>query len=915
VADTARSTLPSDLSAGDAGLLKRVLAKNQTFFEAGGVAGPFVAGALIAGVGGVAAPAALWLAPAAFAATALAYLFVPRRAAAPAAPAPDAPRAPPVSARDGWTRWALAATALLTLYPLKGLLPAVFAAQVLHSPASAAWLTGLFGVGGLAGSLAYARWGRSVGTKAWLAAGGLGAFALAAAFLPGAFWPAAVGVLAFAAANVGARLSLSAAIQTRAGPERAGAAMGSARFTANLTSLSLRFLAGAAFAAVASPAAGFWLIAAGLAAAGLSSLYASRRLAALAVAGAAAVSPAAPRLSPVTGLPGRLIVVEGLDGSGKSTQLESLREELEARGLKVVTTGWNSSATVADAVKKAKRDRSLTPATFALMNAADLADRLDKTILPALREGAIVLADRWTFTSLARDAVRGNDQKWLERLYAFAPKPDLVLYFKLPVETAVGRVLTRAQGGPAGLSEDFDETAGAKVLGQNWYAAGRDMDFAADDGANFREFQTRVAARYDAQARAAGFKVMDAAAGRDAVRAQVLKTALDALGPLSSFRTAEEPAPATDLFDKDPASDAGNIRANYAKDKRGVHFYFRNMLLPMQERFAQLMDMSAMPRVFLHGSPHVDNYAKSAQGAAMVDFDRSRVGPYAWDLVRLMVSLSLRAKKPADGLLDAPVLKALKKGYRHGFRHPDRPFSEARMLKDEEPKKGETSVDAYLKDGKWAREMRANPLPVDDPGVVALVADYAARRGDGLLTDYRVEEAGRGQGSMGFRGLYLVVLAPRNPASGRDRILLNIKAARTDPDTEWYKSPYPDEVSRMLAASELYAPGWEVGKGGASLDGVEYYVREIPPQNAKIKKMLNKEQQADLAYAVGTQLGRAHRLSLQDAAPEALEAALESQFDGVVAAGLTIRDEIAAAHARYLKRMRAEGLAPGTARE
>jgi hypothetical protein len=93
--------------------------------------------------------------------------------------------------------------------------------------------------------------------------------------------------------------------------------------------------------------------------------------------------------------------------------------------------------------------------------------------------------------------------------------------------------------------------------------------------------------------------------------------------------------------------------------------------------------------------------------------------------------------------------------------------------------------------------MRRNALPADDADVVALVGSWAGGRGDGVLNEYYIEEAGRGQGSMGFRGLFLVVLAPKDKKSGKDRILLNIKATRTDPDTEWYKSPYGSEAERM----------------------------------------------------------------------------------------------------------------------
>ncbi len=731
--------------------------------------------------------------------------------------------------------------------------------------------------------------------------------------------------------------------------------MGPARFTANMTGLGLRLLAGLAFGAAVGVSDSLWLVGAGLGVMSLALLSIAGRvtgakapawawfgagaLAALAfLSGPLLAAPAAlglamagtlrpfslrPAVTPppgsrpsaVHGLPGRLIVVEGLDGSGKSTQLERLKEKLENEGVEVVLTTWNSSDLVSEAVKAAKKERSLTPKTFSLLHAADLADRLDKTILPALERGAVVLADRWFFTALARDSVRGMDPQWLRGLYAFAPKPDLTLYYRLPVDTAVGRVLTRSEG-RLGLSEDMDEDPeeAAEVRarkGLKFYEAGLDVALASDPLDNFKAFQTRVTASYDAQAAEFGFKVLDSSRDRDAVFADTRQAASLALGALDAFRKSQTSS-TPNLFDKDPAGDAENIRRNYAREKRGVHFYYRNMLLPMQDRFAQLMDMR-MPRVLLHGSPHVDNYAKTGNGAAMADWDRSRVGPYGWDLVRLLVSVSLRRKKGGAELLDKDVLKELKKGYLHGFRHPSKPFSEVRQLKDVEPAEGQRSVDEYLATGgKWAQEMRKNALPTDDADVVALVKSFASGRPkDRLLEDYVIEEAGRGQGSMGQRGIYLVVLAPKAERSKKPRIFLNIKASRTDPDTEWYKSPYKTEVERMLAAGELYAPGWEDWVGGATLDGVEYYVRGLPPLNAKIKKPLTTSQQADFLYAVGTQLGRAHRLSLSDGATAAeLQDHLDENFPAFAAAALTIRDEIVEAHARYIAKMKRDGLEP-----
>jgi len=911
VADTARNTMPMALAGKSKTALDGLNSRYQTAFESGGLLGPFVMGGLLAWTG---LAAANWMIPAAFAAAAALFILMPRGGLARTKS--DAPGGATGTFTDSLRllrknpalRLAMLATLLVTVYPLKGVLPALFAKNILGAPDQTAWLVGAFGLGGVLGSLLYGRLYKKISAPSWLKWGAAGVLVFGAAMAPHAFLPMALGCLFFAVTNVMARVSVVSTLQSSIPQGAEGPVMGLARFSGNMMSVALKFGVGLAFA-VASPSHAFLIIGLGLAAVAAAQLWLSRRLAAVALAGAlAAVKPGLkPAPSPAHGLPGRIIVVEGLDGSGKSTQMEMLKESLESQGLKVVTTRWNSSELVAETVKKAKRERTLTPASFAALNAADLADRLEKVILPALREGSIVLSDRYFYTALARDSVRGNDPAWLRQLYASAIRPDLTFYFRLPVETAIGRVLARTED-RLKLSEDFSEdNPPAGILGQNYYAAGRDMDFSADDAENFRIFQGRVAASYDAQSKQFGFQTLDARQDRESLHQAVLARTGKALGPLSAYKRKDDPAAAgTDLFDKNPADDAENIRENYQHPKRGVHFYFRNMLLPMQERFAQLMDHSIMPQVFLHGSPHIDNYAKSARGAAMVDFDRSRYGPYAWDLARLMVSVSLRQKKPAAELLHAKVLRQLKKGYLHGLRHPARPFSEVRTLKDKEPKKDEASTDAYLKAGKgWTQEMRADPLSPTDPRIKSLLDGYLKNRGEtSLLKKYLVEEAGRGRGSMAFRDIFLVVLAPKNPKSRRDRIFLNFKQVRSDPDTRWYTNPFPSDGRRMLAAGNLYAPGWELRPGYATLDGVEYYVRQIQPQNAKIKKMLDKELQEDFVYAAGTQLGRAHALSAQNSAGK-IEEHLEAYWDVLVAAALAMRDEIAAAHARYLKNLEA----------
>ncbi|NDC39685.1 MAG: thymidylate kinase, partial [Proteobacteria bacterium] len=115
-------------------------------------------------------------------------------------------------------------------------------------------------------------------------------------------------------------------------------------------------------------------------------------------------------------MPGRLIAVEGLDGSGKSTQIALLRRWLELEDYKVFFTEWNSSTVVKKVTKKGKEERSLTSTTFSLIHCTDFADRYERQILPLLRAGYLVLADRYVFTAFARDAVRGCDREWLRQL-------------------------------------------------------------------------------------------------------------------------------------------------------------------------------------------------------------------------------------------------------------------------------------------------------------------------------------------------------------------------------------------------------------------------------------------------------------------------------------------------------------------
>jgi dTMP kinase len=144
---------------------------------------------------------------------------------------------------------------------------------------------------------------------------------------------------------------------------------------------------------------------------------------------------------PLANYPGTIIAVEGTDGVGRSTQISLLREWLEVQGYGVVETGWTRSPLMRPTIDLAKSSNTLNKLTFVLLYATDFADRMEKEIIPALKSGFVVLADRYIFTALARAGVRGVDRAWLRALYGFAIMPHLVVYLRIDVPTLTRRVL------------------------------------------------------------------------------------------------------------------------------------------------------------------------------------------------------------------------------------------------------------------------------------------------------------------------------------------------------------------------------------------------------------------------------------------------------------------------------------------
>lgn len=190
-------------------------------------------------------------------------------------------------------------------------------------------------------------------------------------------------------------------------------------------------------------------------------------------------------------LPGKLFIVEGIDGSGKSTQLDLLRKWLIGQGYCVAFSEWNSSPLVKATTRKGKKKQMLTPTSFSLIHAADFADRLERQILPALKAGAIVLADRYIYTAFGRDVARGVPPQWVRKVYAFAVRPTVAFYFRVPLEESLNRIL----GGRPQLK---------------YYEAGMDIGMSDDTYESFALFQGRILEEYEQMEDEFGLTVIDA---------------------------------------------------------------------------------------------------------------------------------------------------------------------------------------------------------------------------------------------------------------------------------------------------------------------------------------------------------------------------------------------------------------------
>lgn len=209
-------------------------------------------------------------------------------------------------------------------------------------------------------------------------------------------------------------------------------------------------------------------------------------------------------------LKGKLIVLEGTDGVGRSTQMELLRNWLEVQGHGVVTTGWTKSTLMKNSIELVKKGQMTDFRTFSLLYATDFADRFENQIIPALKSGFIVLADRYVYTAWARDYVRRKSMDWIKSLLSFGLVPDLVLYLKVDIETLVPRAIESG--------------------GMNYWESGMDLNLADNLYDSFKEYQSRLIDCYNEISKTEAFETIDATKSVDNIFTHVQQKVTDLLG-------------------------------------------------------------------------------------------------------------------------------------------------------------------------------------------------------------------------------------------------------------------------------------------------------------------------------------------------------------------------------------------------
>lgn len=355
-------------------------------------------------------------------------------------------------------------------------------------------------------------------------------------------------------------------------------------------------------------------------------------------------------------------------------------------------------------------------------------------------------------------------------------------------------------------------------------------------------------------------------------------------------------------FYREISSDNADIQRQMLDKHSGAHRFFRASGPLMQTRFVELASPENIPKILIHGNPHIANYCKTSRGAAMVDFDRSRVGPYAYDIVRFLVSVSLCGPDDDNDFLHPVVIDHFRRGYLYGlFANKRYEHEEMHELRTQEPRRWQMNPVDYLESKKkWAKKLFENTVDLSKKRQKMFDSYLESINGELDMNDYSITTCSEVPGSMGkMHYLYLL----EGLTESLEPVIIDIKEVYSEPDNEWFSNPFEHHGIRMNKAGEVYAPGWEQMPGHATHKGEQFWCRKIPIQQVKLAAPIEKIDQCDLCFSVAAELGRGHSKASQKYNAKSIYSDFSERFDMYIDVSKKIQLELLSAHEVYCAQM------------
>lgn len=288
----------------------------------------------------------------------------------------------------------------------------------------------------------------------------------------------------------------------------------------------------------------------------------------------------------------------------------------------------------------------------------------------------------------------------------------------------------------------------------------------------------------------------------------------------------------------------------------------------LQKIYETCFDLSEIPLILIHGNPHLDNYSRTFTGAGLGDFNRSRIGPFTWDLIRGIGSIEFWGENRST--LESSWVDDFKTGYILGLSDMHAYWSCPDFLKLVKPKKWSLTPKKYIRSGeKWSKKLK-NFKSDDDSFMTDLfeaMLEQNPMRSE--LSSYQISKMAKVPGSMGKVHFIYLLKDKENPYKAP--LIYDIKETYTEADSTYFSNPFESQGKRIIIASNHYAPALEVRMSATTLDDVDYWGREVPTLSIKPPKSLVQPQQEQLAREVGIQLGVSHRKASKDDGVEILD--------------------------------------------